>query len=220
MGKKFRNFILVSFIFSAYCMIGTGCTQVTPELTDASYSVIFEYQDENSLPDSRLSFFMESQTEVARYDRIKVHAIENDYIWDFNEISKISFSDKEWAGNTNLVVPENEMIPTGNYEITFFNADEKESTVLISVSYDSSIYDLNAEDLENKMLSSRAVKKIAIYDDGNILIYYGDKLSEFGTPRGIWNMYRTASYYYDVWCTPENNVICIMPKQKVALDNE
>lgn len=197
----------------------TGCSQSAPELTIANYSVIFEYEDNETLPSSRLCIFMESDSDVNRYDRIQIQSLDNGYIWDFKDFSKIILNERQWAGNTNLVVPEDEIIPTGNYEVTYFNADEKETKVYVTVSYDTSIYDLLSDELETKMKNNGAIKKIAVYDNNDVLLYYGEKTIDFMTPRGIWNQYRTASYYYDIWCTSGDFVICIMPQQKVALEN-
>ena len=213
-------FISLSVLFLLQIFMAVGCSQVTPELSEANYSIVFEYADEETFPDSRLSLFMESNTDISRYDRIKIKALENNYIWDFKDFSKIEYSDHKWAGATNLVVPENEMIPSGVYEVTYFNADEKETTVFVTIAYDNSIYDLTAEELVEKMQQNGASKKIAIYDDKDVLIYYGDKYNEYETARGIWNNYRQASYYYDIWCTSGNYEICIMPQQKVSLDEE
>lgn len=217
--KKYLS-ISLSIIFSILIFVSVGCSQVTPELTEANYSVIFEYADDETYPDSRLSLFMESNTDISRYERIKITALENSYIWDFKEFSKIQFAEHQWAGTTNLVVPSNEVIPTGMYEVTYYNADEKESTVYVTVSYDTSIYDLTSEELVEKMQADGATKKIAIYDSNDVLLYYGEKYSEYETARGIWNYYRHASYYYDIWCTSGDYVICIMPQQKVSLDEE
>lgn len=222
MGKNLKKIVSISvyFFLLIQIFVSAGCSQVTPELTEANYSVIFEYADNETFPDSRLSLFMESNTDISRYERIKITAMENSFIWDFTDFSKIESSEHKWAGSTNLVVPEDEIIPSGMYEVKYFNADEKETTVYVTISYDTSIYDLTAEELVEKMQSDGASKKIAIYDESDVLLYYGEKYSEYETARGIWNSYRQASYYYDIWCTAGNYVICIMPQQKVSLETE
>lgn len=218
MNKKITKFI--PLFLTSLILLFIGCTQVTPELTQANYSVIFEYDDETDVPASRLSLFVESNTNVRRYDRIKITSLETGYIWDFTEIAKMSYDEEEWAGNTNLVVPENEIIPCGNYEVTYYNADEKETTIYVTVSYDTDFYDISIDDLPEAIETKNGYCKIAIYNEDKAMLYFGNKTSELKTPRGIWNVFREAAYYQDIYYTPGNFEICIMPMREVALDQE
>lgn len=214
MRKKSKlkiSLFCLSFISQLFFLF--SCKQITPELSEANYSVIFEYDDLQSLPASRLSFFMKSESDIDRYNRIKIKSLETGYVWDFDDVAKISQDYNQWAGNTNLVPPYNEIIPTGMYEVTFYNADEKNTSIYVTVSYDKSFNNKNAEEMEEYMRSHNGRKRIAIYDDNDILLYYGDKIREFDSPEGIRNYYRTSSYSYDVWSTSGNYVICIFPIQ-------
>lgn len=217
MNKKIaRVFPLI--IFSSLIFLFFSCSQVAPELTQANYSVIFEYDEEFETPASRLSIFVESNTDVRRYDRIKITSLDTGYIWDFTEISKMKYEDAEWAGNTNLVVPENEVIPCGNYEVTYYNSDEKETTIYVTVSYDTDFYDVSYEEVPEVISKKNGFCKIAIYNEDKAMLYFGNKIAEYSTPRGIWNNFRDAAYYQDIYYTPGNFEICIMPEKKVALE--
>lgn len=208
----------LSFHFLATFLL--SCSQVTPEVISPEYSVIFEYEDEKSNPKARMSIFVESLTDVNRYERIRVYCENGGYIWDFNEIATFTNKNRSWTGNTNLKMPQNQIFPSGKYELIFYNADEKDTSVQLNVNYDSSFYKLTSTESENLLKNKNAIKKIVIYDKNHQIIYFGEKSSSFDTPRRIWNTFSNAKYYQDILITPGNYVICIMPEKEVSLENQ
>ena len=188
-------------------------------MSQSSYSVIFDYDKENAKPESRLCIFLESESDVRRYDSVKIISKETGYIWNIDEIARIKADGRQWAGNTNIVVPENEKIPNGLYEITFYNADEKNTTVSMNVSYDTTVYELKLEKVEEYMANHNATNKIVIYDEDGAILYFGEKTEETTTVRDIWNNYINAKTYQDIWCTNNDVIICIMPLKKVELNS-
>ena len=215
--KSFLKILVASFSFF---ILFASCQQTLPELIQSNYSVIFDYSEEDAEnPDSRLSIFMQSDSDVRRYQHIKVTSQETGYIWDFDEISLIKNESSQWAGNTNLKAPENQIIPKGLYEIIYYNADEENEKIQMHINYDSSIYEKTYDEIEDYMTKKSAVKNIAIYDESGILLYYGERNEGLKTVRDIWNVYSNADTYQDIWCLPGNTVICIMKVQKVELEN-
>lgn len=218
MHRKYTK-LKISFISLFGLLFLAGCQQNIPELTQSNYSVIFDYSDDEELPDSRLSIFMESSSDVRRYNHIEVVSEEKELIWNIDEITRVKANGIEWAGNTNLVVPEAEYIPQGMYEITYYNADEKSDKVYLEISYDENFYSLTSDKVADYMKNNSGLSEIVIYDeDGNIL-YYGNKTSEFSNVRGIWNAYSNAESYQDVWSLPGHFTMCILPVKKVELEN-
>lgn len=217
-----RCFIL----FSQLILAVTGffalasCSQVTPELTQSDYSVIFDYSDDNALPTARLSVFMSSVSDVRRYDKIRITSLETGYIWETDSIAVMENEGVQWAGLTNLVAPEDEKLPCGKYEVTYFNADEKECTLNLEINYDIDFYDILFSALPQIMEEKKGIEKIAVYDKGHILIYFGDRTQEFYTARGIWNAYREAGTYQVIWYTKDGNVMCIGPEVPVTPESD
>lgn len=221
MGIQLQKFRIFSpLIIAAALIICASCTQVTPELTQSDYSVIFDYEDDETPPKVRFSLFMCSDSDVRRYERIKVRALETGYVWDTNSIAIVESDGMQWAGCTNIVAPENEMLPSGTYEITYYNADEKECSVKLEIKYDMDFYDVVFSALPEVMKEKHGIEKIAIYDKEHILIYFGDRKEEFRTTRGIWNVYREAETYQIIWCTRDNSVLCIGPEEKVTPESD
>ena len=219
--KKIKFFIHASFFLPVSLLIIQffllSCSNVAPELEQSDYSVIFDYKNENIPPDVRLAIFMESKSDVRRFSRIRIKSLETGFIWDFDNIEMVLESDggSQWAGNTNLKAPENEVIPTGKYEVTYYNADEKYVSSSIEVEYDTSFYDIKATEIEKIMKENDGILKIAIYNKEKLMIYFGEKTEEFQTDNSIKNAYVDADYYKDVWNSKNSNVIFIMPEIKV-----
>lgn len=217
MCKKSKLILILSLLIT---ILFLSCSQNVPELVSGNYSVIFEYPEEECYPNSRLSIFVEAQSDVRRFEKIQIKSLETDYIWYVDDIAKVELNDQQWAGTTNLVVPEDEIIPSGTYEITFYNADEKFEKIYLTIDYDTSFYDVETEHVAENIKKLNGINNIAIYDENNILIYYGERTKELATKRNIWNSYRNAFSYQDIWCTKNDYVMCIMPVEKVILDEE
>ena len=181
---KSLGILLVSFFV-------ISCSQVVPELMQPDYSIVFDYNDEVSAPEARLSLFYSSASDVRRYNRVTLVSLDTGYIWD---------------------------TPTGKYEITYINADEKECRGYLDISYDTGFYDVLLPELSEVMHKSNGIEKIAIYDEQYLLLYFGERKKEFQTTRGIWNQYPDAKIYQVIWYSRNGKVICIEPERKVTPD--
>lgn len=217
MCKKNKLILLFSVIIS---ILFLSCSQNAPELSLGNYSVIFDYPEKNCYPNSRLSLFVEAQSDIRRFDKIQVKSLETEYVWIIDDIAKVEFNNQQWAGTTNLVVPETEIIPTGSYEIIFFNADEKSEKIYITINYNPVYYETETENVSKTISKERGINNIAIYDENFILIYYGERTEQLSTKRGIWNLFRNAAYFQDIWCTNGNFVMCIMPIEELVSEEE
>ena len=191
MGSHFRNFIkYFSIFFLVQVILLSSCTQSVPEYKNATATIIFDYSSTDSLPAARLSVFVESLSDVRRYETINVKAMENNYIWDVSEIIKFKAADKMYAGNTNIVMPSNEQFPVGEYSICYVNANLEKMESKILVNYDSAFYDKKASEVPEFMKSKFGKKNISIYDKDNKLLYYGERTDQLGDTRKIWNKTR------------------------------
>lgn len=216
-SKNFSKFFL---IFTASFALFISCSQNLPELTASDYSVIFDYSDNETLPEARLSVFATSESDVRRYERIQITSLDTGYTWETNQIARLSDEETQWAGCTNLKAPEDEKLPTGIYEVIYYNADEKEYKLTLDVKYDIELYNVLLPSLPDFMAENRGIEKIAVYDKEHILIYFGERTEEFKTTRDIWNKYREASFYQIIWYSSNGNVICITPEKPVSPEAE
>ena len=214
--SNFRKILHILFIFSCCSILWAfiGCSQNLPEIYQTEYSVVFTYKDEISHPSARLSIFVETGSDPRRCERLEIKSLSSDYIWNTKQISRIGTVDRKWAGNVNFIVPENERIPLGKYDVKYVSADESENETHITVFYDESFYDSFASDVPNLMMF-KGVENIAIYDENRSLLYLGEKTQELSTKGDIFNSYNDAVYYQDVWFSNDDSVICILPENKL-----
>ena len=201
-------------------MLFISCSQNLPEAYSTDYSVIFDYSDEASAPEARLSVFSASSSDVRRYQKIQITSLETGYIWETDYLVQMQSDDTQWIGCTNLAAPEDEKLPVGTYEIVFYNADEKQCKLRLEVNYDAAFYDVLLPALPQLMKEKHGIEKIAVYDKDHILIYFGERTKEFQTTRDIWNRYRDASTYQIIWYTQDGSVICITPEKEVTPEAE
>ena len=197
-----------------------SCTQVVPEVKYSSLSVVFDYKDEKTLPSARLCVFVETVSDARRYESINVKCVQNGFTWDVNDVFKIKSYDRMYAGNTSLLVPEGEKIPTGLYDVVFYNADLEKVETQTNLNYDSEFYECKSGDIPEMMRKRGGRKNIAIYDKEGKMLYYGERTDKLDDTRKIWNKYRNAASFNEVWKLPNNSVICIMPLELVVPSND
>ncbi len=208
------------FLILPIALFFASCSQSAPEVASTDYSVIFDYNDEKTLPQARLSVFALSASDVRRYQKIKITNFETGYTWETDVIDILEANEQQWAGCTNLKAPENEVLPCGQYELTYYNADEKECTVVLDVQYDLAFYNVVLSALSDVMTKKNGIEKIAIYDKEHILIYFGERTQELKSTRDIWIKYRDAGFYQIIWYSRDGTVICIEPEKLVVPENE
>ncbi len=219
MGKSFFKALHLSSIILSILFMAS-CTQVVPEVKYSSLSVVFDYKDEKTLPSARLCVFVETVSDARRYESINVKCVQNGFTWDVNDVFKIKSYDRMYAGNTTLLVPEGEKIPTGLYDIVFYNADLEKVESQTTLNYDSEFYECKSGDIPEMMRKRGGRKNIAIYDKEGKMLYYGERTDKLDDTRKIWNKYRNAASFNEVWKLPNNSVICVMPLELVVPSND
>ena len=217
-GKKIFSALFSVFLVVILSCATVACSQVVPDIVQADYSVVFDYKDAENLPSSRLCVFVASESDVRRYSAIRLVSKETGLIWETGDILKLQESDRQWSGNANFVPPEKEVIPSGVYEVTFINADEEEDSLEFKVKYNEAYYETLSVDVPELMKKQNGINKIAIYDADGKMLYFGNRNADLLSVRGIWNNYREAEIFQDIWCSADLSVMCIMPEEAVSLE--
>lgn len=205
--------LIVSFIcFSA-------CSNNAPVLNNAKLSIVFDYDDYESLPKARLSIFVEASSNPRRFESITVTSNKNELVWESKDLILAETNEISYCGLTNLVMPEKEIIPAGEYKITFTQSDDEAKEVVRTLNYDKQLYDTKGSDVAALMGKTSATKMITIYDNEKKVLYYGPRKRELSDSRRIWNEYRTAAEFQESWVNSNGTVICNMPVEKVEPGN-
>lgn len=214
----YKRFIKNFFLFFFLIISVSACKQVSPEMRSVSACVIFEYSDYETLPNARLSIYIDSNSDVRRIDSIELNSLTTDFKWKIEneEIQLIADSKKQWAGNSNLYMPYKNQFPTGQYELIYKNADEKFLKSKTRLNYDSAFYEKFAGEIPAFMESKKGKKQIAIFDKEKKMIYFGEQKEELKNNRAIWLKYKDAAFYKEIWTLSDNSVMCILPKKDVV----
>lgn len=196
-----------------------SCSNNAPDISNAKLSLVFDYKSREALPQARLSLFVESLSNPRRFDSITVSASQNDFFWEANDLIIAADAENTYCGITNLVMPQNQEFPAGDYTIVFHQADEQEKEIKRYINYDKAIYKTKADDIPALMQKLSATKMLTVYDEEKKILYYGPRTVELRDARGIWNNYRDAREFGESWITPNGNIICNMPVEKVVPGN-
>jgi hypothetical protein len=214
----YKRFIKNFFLFFFLILLVFSCKQVSPEMRGVSTCVVFDYSDYQTLPQARLSIYVDSNSDVRRVDSIEINSLTTDLKWiiENEEIQLFNDSKKQWAGNSNLYMPYKNQFPNGQYELIFKNADEKFQKSKVNLKYDSAFYEKLADEIPSFMESKKGKKQIAIFDKENKMIYFGEQDEELKNNRAIWLKYKDAAFYKEIWTLSDNSVMCILPKKDVV----
>lgn len=193
-----------------------SCSQSGPDIKSVLPSIVFEYFSEDAKPISRLSVFVESQSNVRRYDTMEVIHEKRNYIWEIDDPNQILLRGKMYLGNSNLKVPEGEQIPDGKYKIVCYEKDEDSTDSTFYLNYDKALYDLSVSEVPDFIKRKGGRHFISIFNSKNIMIYYGERTEELNTVRKVFGQYPEASYFYDIWKRGDDSVICVMPRTEVT----
>lgn len=206
-----KNFLYL--IISSIILLFVGCTQTLPEIRQANASIIFDYKDDDTFPDSRLSVFVQSNSNINRYETMKVASAEPEFLWESSDLARLSFSKKNFVGYTNFVLPAGIKLPLGNYSVIYENADEEQAELSFNIDYDLSLYETKSTDVENKIKEKQPRKKIEVFDAEKTLIYFGDYT--FSSKEEIKRKLHDASTFRMIFIASNGNLICIMPVEKL-----
>ena len=182
-------------------------------------AVVFDYNNKEDLPLARLSIFVEATSNPRRFETVTVSSDQNELVWEATDLVLAADETNTYCGVTNLVMPANEKIPSGEYTIVFTQSDEEKKEIKKTVNYDKSLYEAKAGDVPDIMKKYYGTRMITIYDNEKNVLYYGPRSAELNDARGIWNNYRDAAEFQESWVNQNGTVICNLPLEKVAPGN-
>ena len=64
--------IIFSFLCAFFALFASGCSDSELKLSSVEGIVVFDFEDETSAPDARLSVFAETESEAQRVEKITV----------------------------------------------------------------------------------------------------------------------------------------------------
>ena len=183
--------------------------------------IIFDYEGEDSLPLVRLSVFAETASDAHRVECIKIMSRETSYEWTVDEPVIIESESKQWAGTYNFVCPEEISFPVGFYTLTYTDSGSNEVEAAFSISYPHELIGKTAREA-NEFLDGNVLENIVLYDENDILIYYGIYKESWRDDARLFAENNECVYYRRCLSVRASSAFCLMPSvyKDVSTDDQ
>lgn len=215
----YRNFL--SFRTAVICLASVllfSCADSEAGILAVNASVVFEYKDSSSEPETSLSVFVQTEHEAQRADSIKVMRPEENISWTITEPVMIKSGDNEWAGYSVLLPAEGKSIENGEYRVVYTDAAGNEAEGLFTVNYKKEILSSNASSIRVSAGVSLS-ENVALFDKDMNMLFYGRAKSTWRTSPGILRDYSRAAYIRRVLSTSSGSLVFKQPLESL-LDDE
>ena len=170
-AKKSRFFLIFAIL-----PFLTSCSNVVCDVSDVQATVVFDYHDEDSLPDSRTCIFVKIDGDVSRTESIKIVNTENKYEWRVENPTLLQSKAGDWAGSANVRGEGENALPQGNYRLHYKNMAGEEAEMDFSVIYPAQFSEQQATDFPKALTDDSLTfsEKIAVYDKNGDLLFFGN----------------------------------------------
>ena len=202
----------LNLFFLATLFFFVSCANDNPEATLVDHRIIYDYSNDNSEPEVRLSVFVAIESKIQKGASLKIVNEDSGLEWNCNSgnLNKIEIKNMKWVGNTNFVPAKNESFPAGRYKVVFEDLAERECEAYFELNFPDGIYGLKSSSIPGE-LKNRSERKIAVYSNEDVLLYFGDEPAKWNTSEAVIMDYKNA------WCTRvcyticNDTVYCFMP---------
>lgn len=204
--KSLSLFLLATAIFFS------SCANDDPESTLVEHKIIYDFKDEESSPEVRLSVFVALESKIQMGSSMKLVNEESGLEWNCSStnLDKIELKDMKWVGSTKFVPVKNEMFPSGSYRVVYEDLAERECESSFELKYSENIAELKSTDIPTAIKSSIS-KKIAVYSNEDVLLYFGEEPANWTSSDAIIMDYKNAFSTRVCYTLSNNTVYCFMP---------
>lgn len=211
--NKIYKFFLVFGIFFLF-----GCSNSTPNVSNCSSTVIFSYSDDESLPDVKFSAFVGSISDVRRVDYLTFKNRSSNFEWIVDNPYIFADSNNSWACGLNLKHNKNQKIPLGIYDVVFQDAQGNKADDILNVFYPEELYNKNFKNAV-EILEKQTLKKIAIYDKDNNLLYYGFYKNNWNDDKSIFGNIEHSFKYRICYQATDNSYLVLSKYIEKNIEN-
>ena len=204
---------VLSVIFFAFLLFFFSCSNDEPQGYSVDHRLVFDFADFDSPPVSRLSVYLALESDVHLASSMKVINEETGLVWNCSNtrLKKIENSNKDkWAGYPRFVPAVNSDFPKGRYMVYYEDKAERDLEKSFYLKYPDELSSCRAGDFPEK-ISVPVTKKVAVYSNEDVLLYFGDENSHWKVSEDIIAEYKNAWCKRTCYCMSGNSIICLMP---------
>lgn len=205
--------LLSFFLFS--------CSSEDPSVSSSSYKLIYDFKDEESLPDVSLSVFVAVESDETRGESLRIINEKSGLEWKCSgaELRKIEANeDNKWVGYTNFRPAKDSSFPKGLYSVCYEDKSELEAESSFRLLYPDELAGAKSSDFP-QIFTVPSVKKIAIYSNEDELLFFGEEPHTWENNENILMELKTAWCKRVCYCINGNSVLCLMPPVELGNKN-
>lgn len=201
-------FLAAAFVFPFFFC---SCSD-DPVATAAVQShLILDWEDEQSLPVERLSVFIETSSNVRRIESFSVKS--GDFTWNVDSPIVFQAGNGQWVGWPHLEPPniaqnKRAAFPLGNYEVECVDAAGKKDKAVFAIMINAALLDATSDKVEGLVPAPQ--KRVAVYSDGNELLYFDAAKNNWLSDAAIFSGVKDSAYYRNA--VSAGSALCFMPK--------
>lgn len=208
---------IISLFFAAVsicvCVICTSCSDTMVELPTLYPKIIYSYDNSESEPDSVLSIYSEVTSDAVRLSSMTVENAGSGLSWYVDPVTVLSDAKgRQYAGSSNLKMPEGEHFPEGLYTITY--KDYAGNTKLATFSLENTV-------LENMPERNTGNCKYIVYNQTKDVLYITSDTSDSSdTIEKLSNKYPDAQTIREYISDIRKKAVYILPEEPVRNADE
>lgn len=210
----FKNQIRFCLLFCLTLLFFVSCQDSEPSLLAVEHTLTFDYASSSSSPKMRLGVCCSPSSEVQRLEVLRLIHQETGLEWNCSEVEVFKGEkNRNWAGYTNFIPAYNESFPQGFYSIYYEDSAGRSCEGEFKIEYPEEFSAKSCQELPLQ-ITNNADEYIVLYNNDDILIYYGKFKDEWGNGRGILEEYPDAAKTRR--CYINGDLVFMMPEEPVA----
>lgn len=201
-------------------LVFNSCSNTAPQVVLSDAKVVFDFEDEKSVPKQKMNLFLKMDSDVRRAELLNIYHNRTGLRWIVSNPMISQAENYYYAGYTNIqgVSQSGERIPKGDYSVHYIDAEGREESTSFSINYDEKILAMKSNEFLSTLKNSNPKILIGIYSKELNLLFYGSPKKEWNVTKDmkniknelIFNSY-SGSSFYRVFFVIDNNVF-IMPQ--------
>lgn len=206
-GKKISKEAGLKYIllcFFSICLI-LSCSDSAPSIVNSEAKIVFDFQDEKSLPVQKMNLFVKMTSDSRRAESINVYHNESGYRWVINNPVISQVDNYYFAGYTNIQATGNtdSRLPEGEYSICYMDAQGREEYSTVRIKYDEKFLKMKSDEILKFVSNKNPVLYAGIYSKNQELIYFGTTKKEWNITKEmkdinrsrLFNSYKDAEFF-------------------------
>lgn len=174
----FSSKIILLSLLIVFCI---SCTNTEPSISFVDAKIIYNFEDNQNLPDQKLNLFLKMSSDVHRVDSLSLYNIETGYRWHITTPLISQADGSYYVGYTNIRgTSQNEnLIPYGKYNVYFLDAQGRQEFAVFELEQTKSYEKMKLEELLEELKNENLTFYVAVYSENSTLLYYGAPLNEW-----------------------------------------